>query len=50
MKIAIIPCHNGLGHIHRMHKLGKYFSKKNKNIFFFLNKNKKLKKLKFINY
>ena len=50
MKIAIIPCHNGLGHIHRMHTLGKYFSKKYRNIFFFLNKNKKLKKSKFIKY
>lgn len=51
MKIAIIPCHNGLGHIHRLNILANYFKKKKLfKIDFFLNKAKKIKKNNSIKY
>jgi len=50
MKVVLIPCHNGLGHIHRMNILGSYLSKKNFRVDFLLNKEKKIKKYTQINY
>lgn len=46
MRIAFIPCQNGLGHIVRLLRIAKFFSKRGHKIDFYLNKKKNFK----INY